>query len=362
MFGDLSILKHWPVVLGGILLVGCEPLATSFESLEEAVLYQASTIVAPPSSVTTVTVMTWNIRYGAADMAWFGDSCGDRVILTREEVVAGLKGVAQKIREVDPDILLLQEVDREAKRTAYIDQVQWLLDDTDLNYGAYASAWEVQFIPSDGLGRMDMGNAILSRWEIVQSERFALDLRGDQSALTRYFYLRRNILKVKLDLPGHENFFVVDIHATAFAEDDTKKKHLSDFERVLTELDQDGVLFAAGGDLNELPPGSDSTDYCDEARCPDEPEDFCPEGAYYTDETGWIDGLQQFNPAVPWERYEQDNGPYFTYGRYDRGSWDRKIDYLFTNGRWITDSDSTHQDAFGLSDHAPVSATLQVLP
>lgn len=346
-----------------VVLTGCEPLATGFDPVEEALLYRAKRITAPPSSVTEVTVMTWNIRYGAAGIRWFGDSCGDRVILTGEEVTRGLEGLAREIRAADPDILLLQEVDRESKRTAYMDQVQWLLDHTGLNYGAYASVWQVQFIPSEGLGRMDAGNAVLSRWEIADAQRIALDLRTDQSALTRYFYLRRNILKVRLELPARDDFFVVNVHTSAFAEDDTKRNHIADFESVLAGLEAEGALFVAGGDLNEIPPGSDSTDYCDEARCPGESEQVCPEGSDYTGEAEWLDGLYRaFRPAVPLDRYHQDNRSYFTYGRYSNGWWDRKLDYLFTNGRWVTHSDSTHQRPFGLSDHAAVSATLRVVP
>ena len=38
--------------------------------------------------------------------------------------------------------------------------------------------------------------------------------------------------------------------------------------------------------------------------------------------------------------------------------WDRKLDYLFTNKEDWSSTGNTHQDAFYLSDHAPVSATL----
>jgi len=65
--------------------------------------------------------------------------------------------LAAKITAMDADILLLQEVDTDSKRSAYIDQVQWLLDNTAMNYGVYASMWEVQFVPSDGLGRVNTG-------------------------------------------------------------------------------------------------------------------------------------------------------------------------------------------------------------
>ena len=36
---------------------------------------------------------------------------------------------------------------------------------------------------------------------------------------------------------------------------------------------------------------------------------------------------------------------------------DRKLDYLFTNGLWEDGSGFTHQGAWELSDHMPVSAT-----
>src|SRR5690606_1556391 len=104
------------------------------------------------------------------------------------EVETNLQRIADVINAVDPDVLFLEEVDVNSKRSAFVDQVQWLLDHTQLNHGAYASQWRADFVPSDGLGAMDSGNAILSRWPLDDATRFALPLREDQSALVRYFY------------------------------------------------------------------------------------------------------------------------------------------------------------------------------
>ena len=70
-------------------------------------------------------VMTWNIRFVAGRIPWFGDSNGSRVILSEKEVLTQLRRVAAKLKDVQVDILLLQEVDVKSKRSAYIDQVQW---------------------------------------------------------------------------------------------------------------------------------------------------------------------------------------------------------------------------------------------
>ena len=225
----------------GLVLLSCEPLVTDFRDIEEAIPYEASSKTNIQNSPDSLLVMTWNVRFGAARIPWFGDSCGDRVIMTNGEVIAHLENIADYINDVQPDILLLQEVDVESKRSGYIDQVQWLLDNTYFNYGAYASMWQAQFIPSDGLGRVDAGNAILSRWEITEAERIQLPLRTDQDGLTQYFYLRRNILKTRIDVPNRD-FYAVCTHTTAFATDDTKQKHIEMFYETISSIDTNAVF------------------------------------------------------------------------------------------------------------------------
>ncbi len=351
-----------------LLWTACDPLVYSFDSVEDAVPYQAARLSALPAQADTVTIMTWNIRFGAGRLPWFGDACGERVILTREEVETNLQRVAEKINEVNPDILFLQEVDVQSKRTAYIDELQWLLDHTHLNYGVFGSIWHAQFIPSDGLGRMNLGTTILSRWPLRHPERIALPLRTDQDALTQYFYLRRCIIKAEVAIPGANPFYAVGVHTAAFSTDDTKQKHIDRFLQELADLDDAGFAVVAGGDLNTLPPGSDSTDFCMEDACPGESfhhagdEPFHKEGSDYTNEAGWLSGLYtRFHPAVPLARYQANQRNYFTHTtNHPDGFWNRKLDYLFSNRPFVTGSDSTHQEATACSDHAPVSVQWRV--
>ncbi len=348
--------------VAGVMFTNCEPLVTKFPGEQPAGRYESSVKTEAPENVNSILVMTWNIRFGAAQIPWFGDSCGERVILIREEVLKNLQAIADRINQLQPDIILMQEVDVESKRSAYIDQVQWLLENTHLNYGAYASMWEAQYVPSDGLGRINTGNAILSRWEISETTRIPLTLRDDQDALTRYFYLRRNILKVKTAVPNTEGVYVLDVHTAAFSTDDTKKKHLETFKREIDKVADSGMPFVAGGDLNTLPPGSDSTNYCDETRCPDDPPDFCPDGADYSNEVDWLVSLYTaYAFAVPLNDYAHDNPSFFTQAHGTAPN--KKLDYLLTrSGSWVPGTHVTHQDAIPLSDHVPVTARLILSP
>jgi endonuclease/exonuclease/phosphatase family metal-dependent hydrolase len=210
---------------------------------------------------------------------------------------------------------------------------------------------------------MDEGNAILSRWEISEGTRIQLALRNDQDKLTRYFYERCCMVTGRIKIPGAGALYAVNIHASAFATDDTKHKHIEAFKAELDRLHAAGVWFAAGGDLNTLPPGSDSTDYCIEDMCPGESyhqtgdNPFHKEGSNYTPEQEWLTGLYaDYRCAVPIEKYLMNQEHYFTHTTRPDHFWDRTLDYLFTNHFWVDNSEVTHQDATNQSDHAPVSA------
>ena len=344
------------------LFCTCDPFNTQFEDVEYGKLYQARQKTPPPIVEDRLNVMTWNIKFGGARIDFFYDCHGDEVLMERNTVIDNLEGLAAKINQVSPDILLLQEVDIQSKRSAYVDMVQWLLDHTELNYGAYASNWKADYIPSDGLGRINSGIAILSRWPLIEATRIALPLREDQTALERYFFLKRAILTARIELPSRNDINAVSTHFSAFSKDETKRWQLQALLRELSGFDDRGDTFVMGGDLNMVPPmTAKKNDFPDEV-CDD--PDFLPTD--FAREDGWIDPLYDlFQPAIDLALYDISNSRYFTHTTDKNGFWNRKLDYLFTNATFI--NGFTHRsatwggiDTMPLSDHAPVTATFVI--
>lgn len=368
--------KHvWPrrVALGALILLGIlailvvigvvfDPLKTKFADVEDARLYQAEEYTVPREQIGALRVMNWNAKFGGGRIDFWFDCHGDRVIMEHHEVIENLEGLARKIRQYDPDIVLLQEVDIHSKRAANVDQMQWLLDHTDLNFGAYASQWRATFIPSNGLGNIDSGNGVLSRWPIRHAERLALPLIKEQDPLTRYFYLKRNILRARIEIPGDTPLWVANIHTAAFAHDGTKARQIDIFKDELARLDEQGKIFIAGGDLNTVPPGSTQLEKFADSVC--KVEKFMADD--YTDEVGILDDLYaRYDAAISLERYKADNARFYSHTTDKNGFWTRKLDYLFTNARFAPDSGMVHQDestggmaTMPLSDHAPVTVEL----
>lgn len=361
-------MKRYIILLLALLgMPGCEPVVETFDEEMPCQFYEARQKTPAPAVGDALLVMTWNMRFGCGTIAWFGDCCGDRVVLSEAEVLPNMEKIAARINAIKPDVLLLQEVDIDAKRTAYMDQVQYLLDHTYLNYGVYASNWKSQFIPSDGLGRMDEGNAILSPWPLDDATRYQLPLRNDIDALTRLFYVRENVMVARVNAPGVDNFYAVCTHLAAFSIDDTKKRQADECIAILRDLNAAGKHFVAGGDFNLLPPNADSTDYCLEKACPGEhfhgPNDhpFHKDGANYTPEITWLNPLfEDFVPSLALEQYKTDEAKYFTntYPTHP-GAWDTTLDFLFSNSDWVPNSHQSHQEATE-SDHCPVTALWKI--
>ena len=339
-----------------------DPFGTSFRPTEPARSYVAS---APETArqADAIAVMTWNIKFAGGRIDFFFDGHGDRVVMTKNEVTNHLEGLARKIVQVQPDVLLLQEVDVHAHRSADVDMMQWLLDNTHLNYGAYASQWKARYIPRHGLRHMDDGNAILSRWPLVEPVRVALSPIREAGPLYRYFYLKRNLLRARVLLPQGQPLCVVNTHTEAFWPK-AKRRHIAAFEAELHRLHQRGLPFIAGGDLNVIPPGSKVV-----GGFPDSTgQGLAATADHFGDQGSWLNGLYaSFNSAIPLADYQLDNAPYVTHSTSGNHLWNRKLDYLFTNVQIVEQSAMTHQneqrggmETMSLSDHAPLSVFVQL--
>jgi endonuclease/exonuclease/phosphatase family metal-dependent hydrolase len=278
-----------------------------------------------------------------------------------KEVLSNMEKIAKKIKKENPDVLFVQEIDLNSKRAAYIDQVQYLLDNTDLNYAVYASQWKADFVPSDGIGKVDTGNAILSKYPLKDAQRIALPLMNSQDALTQYFYLRRNILTTYIDW-NSKKINLLAIHTSAYSNDGTKLKQINILKEKIDELNNNGEIFIAGGDLNTIPPISVKIKDFPDSICTD--EDFQADD--YTDDIGILDNYYtDYTPAISLIDYKADNSKYFSHTTDKNGFWNRKLDYLFTNksftnGMIHQDTNSGGDNTMKLSDHAPLTVTFSI--
>jgi len=137
---------------------------------------------------------------------------------------------------------------------------------------------------------------------------------------------------------------------------------------LMAEITKRGDLLILGGDFNTLPPNTHKAN-----RFPDTLSDDTLEEKYDADD--YSKELHLLKPmyslycaAIPLEEYAKDNDLYFTHTTDKAGFWNRKLDYIFSNGRpgalrnGITHMDTKRggMETMPLSDHAPITVELML--
>ncbi len=344
---------------------------------------------APAANPAALKVMAWNVKYGACRIDFWFDFWGDRVQLSQTEVEGCLSKIAQLVREYEPDILMAEEIEVGSKRSAYVDMVRYLLEHTNLRYATYVQTWDARYVPSEGVGRIDLGNAIFSRYPITRAERIRQADRTDQDTLTKTFYIHRAVGRAELDLGGRSAVAFV-VHTEAYDQDGTKQKQIKQIHELLSAETGPWVI---GGDFNELPPvcdesaASGSADSCEgKLRLKGFLDERASSVGTSYEQPPYTPSVMKpfyddFNPYITLARYgvgDAAQRPYFTHsvlgpdGKNDDGVpgyWNRTLDYLFVRkaDAW-RDTDVLQQagrmgitaDAIRLSDHAPVVGTWEL--
>ncbi len=303
-----------------------------------------------------LTVMTWNIQYLAGkDYVFFYDLLDGSGPDTRPEPAAiarTLDEVVRVLEDVDPDVVLLQEVDDGAKRTDGADQLQLILDELATTYACHASAlyWRAAFVPHPSiLGSVGMKLSTISRFQIDEATRYDL-ARIPSDPLTRQFDLRRAILETRLPVAGGQDVVVLNTHFDAFAQGaDTMQQQVAQAKELVDGLTRADEPWILGGDLNLLPPGRQYDDLGPVQR------------SYYSPQSE-LSVLTDAYPAVPSmdEANGADRDVWFTHIPNDpsAGGLDRTIDFMLFNplldlGEHLVRQDDTAE----ISDHLPVIAT-----
>lgn len=375
----MSIPNRHSVAMLGVLclpLGACEPLADDMDfDRQEVPVFHRSILVPPTNaSPSELKVMAWNIKYGAGRIDFWFDYWGDRTVMTAGEVELNMNNIYALLNEYDPDILMTEEIEVNSRRSAHYDMVGGILENTHLNHAAYFQTWNSRYVPSEGVGRIDLGNAIFSKYPITFAERIRQVDRTDQDTVTSTFYLHRMIGRTLLDLGANRSVAAYVVHTEAYDQDGTKAKQI---QQIYDEVNKENRPFVLGGDFNELPPTAIKL-----REFPD--EIAAAEGGAFEQPPYTPEVMQKFyNDFVPWvtlDRYgdtQEEQSTYFTHtvagpGHVDSEGnpqfWNRTLDYLFVTkaDAWKDGSTDVLQtngrlgivsNPLWLSDHAPVVGT-----
>ncbi|MBR2674182.1 MAG: endonuclease [Mogibacterium sp.] len=220
---------------------------------------EPSTVLAKGSKALSVgdeiSIMSWNIGYAAlGDNADFFMDGGSSVYTAdKERVSYNLAGIINQIKDIDPEILLVQEVDRDSARSYHIDEFQTLQSEFPESCSSFANNFKVAFIPYPipPIGKVDSGIASFSKYSVEAADRIQLPIPF--SWPIRMSNLKRCLLVSHIPIEGSDKELVVfNLHLEAYDDGTGKAAQTKMLAELLKAETDKGNYVIAGGDFNQI--------------------------------------------------------------------------------------------------------------
>jgi endonuclease/exonuclease/phosphatase family metal-dependent hydrolase len=209
----------------------------------------------------SLTFLTWNLGYGGlgAEVDFFYDG-GKMVTSPKEHVLKNNKGMVDFLQQnKEVDFIMLQEADRNSKRSWKIDQVEEFAEALPEYDYAFTPNYDVKFAPfpfTDPMGKIYGGLQTLSKFTPEKTERIALPNITDFPR--KLVYLKRCLLLQRYKLANGKELVLLNTHFEAYdAGGLVKKQQREVTKKILTEEYAKGNYVILGGDWNIAPPGFD---------------------------------------------------------------------------------------------------------
>ncbi|MGN1307075.1 MAG: endonuclease/exonuclease/phosphatase family protein [Faecousia sp.] len=207
---------------------------------------------------TNLRLVTFNTGFGGLgeDADFFMDG-GEGVNPTAQETVErNMIGIEEILSEQDADILLLQEVDTDSKRSFHLNQ--WLQYEYDLaDYETrFAMNYSCDYVPyplNDRIGEVHSGIATYSRFDISSATRYSLPCPF--SWPTRVANLKRCMLVTRTPIENKEQeLVIVNFHLEAYDDGEGRTEQFEQLMEFIQAEYEKGNYVIAGGDFNQALP------------------------------------------------------------------------------------------------------------
>lgn len=256
-----KVFKVIGIVLGAIvILVAAFVLVltvTEFKpaDTEEVDITKAESETVQVQTGTELTVMTWNVGYCALgeNADYFMDGGSMVNTATAEEVEENIQAVQSEIEKVAPDVLFLQETDRDSKRSHYIDEEAELESlNTDKNC-SFAYNYKTLYVPypfPSTIGKVECGVMTMTGLDV--SDAYRVSLPCPFTYPLRLCNLKRCLLIDRIPVEGTDKELVlINLHLEAYDSGEGKAKQTAQLRELIESEIAKGNYVIAGGDFNQ---------------------------------------------------------------------------------------------------------------
>lgn len=212
----------------------------------------------------SVNIMTWNMGYGGLDASadFFMDGGKHVQSSDKETVTENVTAVADFIQQSQADVIFLQEVDTDSKRSYGIDELKLIAENTSGFENSFALNYKTLYVPYPlpPIGKVTCGIATLSAFEQTDAQRVSLPCPFTYPM--RLANLKRCLMVNRVPIEGSDKELVlVNLHLEAYDDGAGKIAQTAQLRSLLEEEAKKGNYVIAGGDFNQTFSNCDTSAY-----------------------------------------------------------------------------------------------------
>ncbi len=199
-----------------------------------------------------LSLVSWNLGFFAlGDNADFFMDGGKSIYpADRERVEENIEGIQDALAELDPDFILLQEVDEDSDRSYHINGKSLLQAAAPQYVSSFAYNFNTAFVPYPipPIGKVRSGILTLSKYDVREAVRTQLPIPFKWPVSV--FNLKRCLMTSRLKA-GEKELVLVNLHLEAYDDGEGKLAQTKMLRELLEEEAAKGNYVIAGGDFNQ---------------------------------------------------------------------------------------------------------------
>ena len=254
------------VLLAIVVIVGgyCGYIIISYDRIGDVALDINSNATNQTLKVgQTYSATTYNIGFGAysQDYTFFLDTgydidgnetCGYySTVRTKEEGLFNVNGSINVVKQMNPDFVLLQEVDVKSTRSYNVNQNQMFIDSLTGYDNVFSCNFDTAYLPYplyDMHGKAYAGLSTFSKYQIKDAYRVEYTI---SDSLSKLFDIDRCFSVSTVDVENGKKLYVVNSHMSAYDKGGTiREKQIKELNDFLANCAENGDYVVVGGDFN----------------------------------------------------------------------------------------------------------------
>lgn len=220
--------------------------------------YSNPTII---SDSTSLNFVIWNIGYASLDKSMDFFYSGGK--MTRPDSVAqvdkNLSAMMCYLYDLDKrnplDIVMLQEVDQNSKRSYNVNQETKLSKLFPKFTADFATNYKVPFVPmplNNPMGKVNSGILNLSKYVPIKTIRHSY--KGNFVFPKSLFMLDRCFMSVHYRVSNNKELVVINTHNSAYDDGSLREQQMYQLKKFIINEYKKGNFVIVGGDWNQCPP------------------------------------------------------------------------------------------------------------